>query len=395
MGFSALGKMAVLEHAETDRLVASSAAFRVEFFRDWSEAAARWNDRGDRTSFQHRHWLDAWYRSFDSVTPLIAIIADTATRRDIALVPLVQRRHRGIRLVEFADLAVSDYNAPILACGAPRDPAGMRAMARALLAGLRQLPDRLDLIRLKKLPAEICGRPNPLVALGRNGSSSLNGNLVEVGDDFEAYRASIRKMQMPRYWRLFTRRPGARFQVATTADEALRFLDVMDVQQRERMNKLGEKFVLDEPHYAKFYRDVVSRGVTEGYAVVSALVSNDDIVATTMGLRHGAHFVFLRSSNAGKQWAVCSPGLLCVERTMAALHEQGVRHFDLSIGNYDYKLQFGAKPQPPLTDVSIALSWRGAPYALRDRAAQRLRRYPRLAERVRRAVGPLAAANPH
>jgi CelD/BcsL family acetyltransferase involved in cellulose biosynthesis len=161
------------------------------------------------------------------------------------------------------------------------------------------------------------------------------------------------------------------------------------------MNKLGQPFVLDEPHYAKFYRDVVSRGVTEGYAVVSALVSNDDIVATTMGLRHGTHFVFLRSSNAGKQWAVCSPGLLCVERTMAALHEQGVRHFDLSIGNYDYKLQFGAKPQPPLTDVSIALSWRGAPYALRDRAAQRLRRYPRLAERVRRAVGPLAAANSH
>jgi CelD/BcsL family acetyltransferase involved in cellulose biosynthesis len=231
--------------------------------------------------------------------------------------------------------------------------------------------------------------------LGRNGSSSLNGNLVEVGDDFEAYRASIRKMQMPRYWRLFTRRPGASFQLATTADEALRFLDIMDVQQRERMNKLGQRFVLDEPHYARFYRDVVSRGVTEGYAVVSALVSNDEIVATTLGLRHGAHFVFLRSSNAGKQWSVCSPGLLCVERTMAALHEQGVRHFDLSIGNYDYKLQFGAKPQPPLTDVSIALTWRGAPYALRDRAAQGLRRYPRLAERVRRAVGPLAAANSH
>jgi hypothetical protein len=49
----------------------------------------------------------------------------------------------------------------------------------------------------------------------------------------------------------------------------------------------------------------------------------------------------------------------------------------------------------PLTDVSIALSWRGAPYALRDRAAQGLRRYPRLAERVRWAVGSPAAAKPH
>jgi CelD/BcsL family acetyltransferase involved in cellulose biosynthesis len=387
--------MAVLELGETGRLAASSVAlFRVEFFRNWSEAAARWNDRGDSTSFQHRHWLDAWYRTFDSVAPLIAIISDTVTQRDVALVPLVYRRHHGIRLVEFADLMVSDYNAPILACGAPRDPAGMRAMGRALLAELRQLPDRLDLIRLKKLPAEIRGRPNPLVALGWNGSCSLNGNLVEVGDDFEAYRASIRKMQMPRCWRVFTRHPGARFQIATTADEALRFLDVMDVQQRGRMDKLGHRFVLDEPHYVKFYRDVVSRGVAEGYAVVSALISDDGIVATTMGLRHGAQYALLRTSNAGKQWANCTPGLLCVERTMAALHEQGVRHFDLSIGNYDYKRRFGAKPLP-LTDVSIALSWRGAPYALRDRTAQGLRRYPWLAERVRRAVGPLAAAKPH
>jgi CelD/BcsL family acetyltransferase involved in cellulose biosynthesis len=386
--------MAVLELGETDRLVASSAAFRVEFFRDWSEAAARWNDRGDSTNFQHRHWLDAWYRAFDSVTPLIAIISDSITKCDIALVPLVLRRHHGVRMIEFADLMVSDYNAPILANGAPQDAAGMRAMARALLAGLRQLPDRPDLIRLKKLPAEIRGRPNPLVALGSNGSSSLNGNLVEVGDDFEVYRASIRKMQMPRCWRVFTRHPGARFQVATTAEEALGFLDVMDVQQRGRMERLGHRFVLDEPHYVKFYRDVVSRGVAEGYAVVSALISDEGIVATTMGLRHGAHYVLLRTSNAGKQWASCSPGLLCVERTMAALHEQGVRHFDLSIGNYDYKRRFGAK-RLPLTDVSIALTWRGAPYALRDRAAQGLRRYPRLAERVRRAIGPLSAANPH
>jgi CelD/BcsL family acetyltransferase involved in cellulose biosynthesis len=79
---------------------------------------------------------------------------------------------------------------------------------------------------------------------------------------------------------------------------------------------------------------------------------------------------------------------------MAVLHGQGVRHFDLSIGNYDYKRRFGAKPLP-LTDVSIALSWRGMPYALRDRTAQGLRRYPRLAERVRRAVGPFATSKSH
>ena len=289
---------------------------------------------------------------------------------------------------------MSDYNAPILAPEAPHDFAGVRAMNRALLAALHRLPDRPDLIRLKKMPAEIQGRPNPLVASGWTGSCSLNGNLIEVGGDFQAYRGSIRKMQLPRCWRVFTRFPGARFQIATTVDEAWRFLDVMDVQQHERMKRLGQPFVLDDISHARFYRDVVRRGVAEGYAVVSALICDDGIIATTMGLRNGNHYSLLRTSNAGSQWSNCSPGLLCVERTMATLHEQGVRKFDLSIGNYDYKRRFGARPLP-LTDVSIALSWRGVPYALRDRAAQWLRRYPRLSRSVRQAVGPFAATKPH
>jgi hypothetical protein len=40
-----------------------------------------------------------------------------------------------------------------------------------------------------------------------------------------------------------------------------------------------------------------------------------------------------------------------------------------------------------LTDVSVALSWRGAPYAWRDHAAQGLRRHPRLAAVAARAIG--------
>jgi hypothetical protein len=50
---------------------------------------------------------------------------------------------------------------------------------------------------------------------------------------------------------------------------------------------------------------------------------------------------------------------------LAALHEKGVRQFDLSIDNYAFRRRFGAV-HFPLADASIALSWRRAPYALRD-----------------------------
>jgi CelD/BcsL family acetyltransferase involved in cellulose biosynthesis len=376
--------MAFLSVEQLDGRVSGASGITVDFVRDWKQGALRLG-AGHRTAFQHVDWLGAWYDAFRDVSPLIAIISDAATGRDIALVPLISRARGGVRIVEFADLGVSDNNAPILAPDASCDAVGAHAISKALVGGLRALPDRFDLLRLKKMPAYVGGKPNPLVSLGRVGSCSVNGNLVLTGDDYGDYQASIKRMQLPRCWRVFSRHAGARFEIATDADHALRLLDVMDVQQQERMSKLALKFVLNDDSHAKFYRDVVRQGVAEGYAIVSALVCDDGIIATSLGLRCGATYYLLRISNAGKPWSACSPGLLVTERTMAALHQQGVRRFDLSIGNHDYKRRFGAMPLP-LTDVSVALSWRGLPYVLRDHAAQGLRRHPRLAALAARAL---------
>lgn len=193
-------------------------------------------------------------------------------------------------------------------------------------------------------------------------------------------------MQMPRCWRVFTRHTGARFEIATDIARALELLDVMDVQQQARMQKLGSPFVLNDETHARFYREVARQGIREGYAVVSALVCDEGVIGTSFGVRQGATYYLLRISHGGDSWSSCSPGLLVIERTMAALHAKGVRRFDLSIGNQDYKRRFGAT-KIPLTDVSVALSWRGLPYAWRDHAAQGLRRHPKLASLAARAIG--------
>jgi CelD/BcsL family acetyltransferase involved in cellulose biosynthesis len=382
-------KMAILKVEGLNRRTSSGVSgLRVDLVRDWKRSAARWNGVGQGTSFQHGYWLDAWYGAFDTVTPLIAIISDAATRRQVALVPLTRRVQKGIRIVEFADLGLTDYNAPILGCEARAEGARARELCRALLAALRGLPEGVDLVRLRKMPANVDGKPNPLVSMGRLGSCSLNGNLIETGDDFDAYRISIKRMQLPRSWRVFNRYPGAKFRIVTNVDEALKLLDTMDAQQQARMQRLGLEFILNDETRARFYRDLVTRGLGAGYVIVSALTCDEATVATVLGIKQGEYFVFLRISNAGKSWSHCSPSRLIIERTMAALHKAGVRQFDLSIGNYDFKRRFGAVPFP-LTDVSIALGWRGIPYMLRDRAAQWLRRYPWLAERVGRALAKL------
>lgn len=369
-----------------------AAGYGVTFVHDWNQAAARWSEFGALTPFQDRHWLDAWYAAFGKLTdvePLIAIVTDSATSEQVALLPLVRRRRKGIRIVEFADLNLTDYNAPILAAAAPRDARAARAFWRDLKAALRHLPGGADLVRLRKMAVDLDGRPNPLALLEGAGRCVLNGNVVTTGDDFDAYRYSLERTvrkELERSWRVFTREPAATFRIVTAPDDALRVLEEMEIQQGARMQHLGLSFNLNNDSCAAFYRQLVGENLDSGYVVLSALTVGQEVVATLLGIRCGPRYVMVRISNAGEKWSNCSPGRLIIERTMAALHKEGVRHFDFSIGNYAYKRRFGVVPLP-LADITAALSWRGIPSMLRDRAVLELRRHPRLATLVGRALG--------
>jgi CelD/BcsL family acetyltransferase involved in cellulose biosynthesis len=369
-----------------------AAGFRVELVGDWKAAIARWHDVNPSTPFQHPQWYDAWYGAFagvDDVEPLIAVVTDASTGEGAALLPLIRRRHNNIRIVEFADLDLTDYNAPVLGNAAPRDVRAARALWRDLVSALRAMQDGADLIRLRKMPVDFDGRPNPLALLDSAGPCSLNGNLVLTGEDYDAWRYTLDKTvrkELERSWRVFTRDPAATFKLITDNQEALRILSTTEVQQGTRMQSLGLNFILNDETCAAFYRNLVRDGVSSGYALVSALTVGDEVVATLLGIRHGARYVMIRISNAGDKWSNCSPGRLIIERTMAALHRDGVREFDFSIGNYAYKRRFGVA-RLPLVDISVALSWRGWPHALRDRAARELRNSPELNTFLKRALG--------
>ena len=374
------------------RSTSRAAGFRVELLRDWQQAVARWHDISPSTPFQHPQWYDAWYAAFadaEGVGPLIAVVTDASTGEPAALLPLIRRQQDNIAIVEFADLDLTDYNAPILGSAAPRDARAARALWRSLLSALRRMPDRADLIRLRKVPADLDGKPNPIALLDAAGPCSLNGNLVTTGEDYDAWRYTLEKTvrkELERSWRVFTRDPAAAFAIVTDTNEALRILSATEVQQGTRMQSLGLNYILNDETCAAFYRNLVRDGVGNGYALVSALMVGDEVVATLLGIRTGSRYVMIRISNAGEKWSNCSPGRLIIERTMAVLHRDGVREFDFSVGNYAYKRRFGVT-RLPLIDISAALSWRGWPLALRDRAVGTLRNYPQLDARLRRVFG--------
>jgi CelD/BcsL family acetyltransferase involved in cellulose biosynthesis len=372
------------------RAAARAAGYRVELLADWQQAVTRWNAFDPSTPFQHPQWYAAWYGAFaGQVEPLIAIVTDAETGQQAALLPLIRRLQNGIRIVEFADLDLTDYNAPLLGPAAPRDADAARTLWRNLRAALRRMPGSADLIRLRKLAVDLDGRPNPFALLDEAGPCSLNGNLVTTGEDYDAWRYTLEKTvrkELERSWRVFTRDPAASFAIITDTNEALRILSTTEVQQGTRMQSLGRNYVLNDETCATFYRNLVRDGVGNGYTLVTVLAVGDEIVATLLGIRTGARYVMVRISNAGDKWSNCSPGRLIIERTMAALHRDGVREFDFSVGNYAYKRRFGVT-RLPLIDISAALGWRGWPYALRDHMVRAVRNYPRLDAWLKGALG--------
>lgn len=369
--------------------LARAARYRVELFDDWKDATSRWNEARAATPFQDFRWLGAWYGAFTEVEPVIAVVTDARTLEQVALLPLVRRRRRGVRIIAFADLDLTDYNAPLLGPAAPRDAAGAQAMWRELLAALTRMQGGADLIRLRKLPRDLDGRANPLALLEGTGRSAVNGNLVTIGEDFDAWRHSLGRSARKgflRSWRVFTREPRAQFEVITDPEQASRVIAAMEVQQGARMQALGLSYSLNDQAYAAFYRELVAANLRSGYVALTALTIGEEVVATLLGIRNGARYVMVRFSNAGEKWASCSPGLLVIERTMEALHADGVRSFDFGTGNYAYKRKFGVT-QLPLLNLTKALSWRGKPLAMRDRIVREVRRFPRLAARISRALG--------
>ena len=75
--------------------------------------------------------------------------------------PLCLRRRHGLKTIEFPDLEVSDYNAPLLA---PDFDPGDDEL-QDLWADIRKALPRADLVRLEKVPTALFGRMNPLARL--------------------------------------------------------------------------------------------------------------------------------------------------------------------------------------------------------------------------------------
>jgi len=204
----------------------------------------RWNDIAASTpsSIRMVRGLVQRLGGADSIEPLIAIVTDAANRRAGALLPLIRRWQNGIPIVEFADLDLTDYNAPVLGNAAPRAPGPRAHSARSTKALLpdarRRRPDRLP-ARFRSI---LDGRTKSAGAGSRRRAVSAQRQRRDHGDDYDGWRFTLEKNRAQgagAELALFTRDPAAGSD-RTDNDDALRILATTEVQQGTRMQSLVE-----------------------------------------------------------------------------------------------------------------------------------------------------------
>jgi CelD/BcsL family acetyltransferase involved in cellulose biosynthesis len=327
-----------------------------------------------RTAFQSDCWLGTWCRTIgiNAGTPLLVEIRDRRSNTLVAALPLLSRRVRGARIVEFADCGVSDYNCPILGPATVSDDADLRALWVTLKRALQPV----DVIRFSRMPMDIDDRRNPLAMLPWTRPSSINGSVLTLDHDWSHYLKSLEskfRNEIGRCWRIFTGREGGVFKRIDDIAEAERVFAALEHQQAVRLRGQGKVYTLDRPECVGFYRSLVPAGLAGGTVVITALLAGDEVVAALLGLTYQDNFVFLRLSRGAEHWSNCSPGRLVIVKTIEILRSQGFRNFDFSLGEFPYKRRLGTRPRP-LRDLVVATSVRGVPLAatayVRHRARQ-------------------------
>lgn len=328
------------------------------------------------TGFQSRAWIDAIYRHLvpaSGGTPLAVALRSPATTSLAGLMPLYVYQHNGLHIAKFADCGVTDYNALLVSETAPCSPARLLNILKPALSGV-------DVLLLERM---IVSPANPLSQHPAARPSRMSGNtltIIDTVDDFIRSRGKKFRKEIERSFRVLETEGAWSFQRAETPTQIAEAMDVLERHQAERHAGTGNPYELAAPQFGAFYREILNASPNLGH--ILTLSVNGKIIAALLGITHNGTFTLLRTANGGDAWRHVSPGRLIVIEAMRHFAAQGIKTFDMGIGDYAFKRGFGTKPIP-LVDLVVPISWRAIPYVTTLRLKDRLRQNERLVAKIR------------
>ncbi|PAY07232.1 MULTISPECIES: GNAT family N-acetyltransferase [Bradyrhizobium] len=325
-----------------------------------SEEYATLFEGSDATAFQHPLWLDSLYRKLApaaAAKPLVIVVRSRATGALAAVLPMLRVRRGPMRTIEFADLRVSDYLAPVCS---------IKTFAELLQDGrtcqkLRQLLRPFDLLRIPKLldakmPIEnLFGAPH-------RSLMDTNAYATVLAAPFEQWQLNALgksyMKELAKKWRQIHKKGTLTFSCCGDAASIGEAMDTMRKFRGPRFHAHGDGDLLQRPEYFDFYSSVALRGMGS-FTRLYAMKMDGNVIATALGLVHRDSLLVVMTAFDVEGYKSQSIGALTFESVAKDCIERGGRVLDFTIGDEPYKMQFGGQPTP-MSSVTQAGSAAGS-----------------------------------
>ena len=321
---------------------------------------------GEQTAFQNFLWLSAWQRRIGAHRGVVpAIIIGRGRDGTVIFAFALGIETRGaIRRLTWLGSDQCDYNAPTLSKAFPQyvAPDEFSLLWERILTLLQtQAGHPIDVVDLAKMPEEIGGQANPLLALTTSPNPS-GAYITALGDDWETFYAAKRSSQ--------TRKKERRQLKHLAEFGAVQFVDVQDAQERRQtlellftqksraLARMGAKDIFAAPEHRAFYADVLTDADNRDLVHVGRLDIGSKTVAIMVGLTaHGRFYLILSSYDDGDV-SKYGPGRALLHELMRYAIARRFQCFDFTIGDEAYKLDWSDK-RLVLHDHLAAITVRG------------------------------------
>jgi CelD/BcsL family acetyltransferase involved in cellulose biosynthesis len=322
----------------------------VQVFRSFEPVRDAWIDLQQEAlclGFQQYNWLSAVWETVGQTrsAQLALVLVSDETGKPVMLIPLVERRRNGLRVLEFIDYDLCDYNAPLV----------RREFIHELgHSGFRQLWKKIlsqagpaDAVRLEKMPPLIDDVENPFLQLNvQQEHQTFQTSLADGFDAFTKRRSAKFMRNLRRSGRNLEKLGKVELTDATDLEQALALLDEMIRLKSIRCKATDADNIFDtDPAYGEFYR-IMCRRELGGIVSVGSLTVDGHFVAAHLGLVFHDRFCGLLQASDFENYGPHSPGGLLVLELIRQSCDRGTQIFDFSLGSEAYKVDWTDETMP-------------------------------------------------
>lgn len=297
--------------------------------------------------FQQFGWLSAWLNTLGSASDSRLRVATLwRGERLAAVLPLCIRRHRGVRILEWMGARVADY------CDALVDP---RLDDKTAFSTLWQAIDRrggFDLARFNHV------REDAHVFSALEDHHPWTETLEHAGGvpiqwssgEQWLQRQSASMRDRVKYNARRMLKAGYDVQLWQPAEPYAPIIDVLVAQKRPWLAARGLSSMICEPAGVHFLHAAVAESSKRGELHLSVVRKNDHIAACDLAfVRNGVIYSYLGSFDP--DFAKYSFGRVLMDRLVMWACDNGMRRYDLLLGAYGYKGEYGCTLEPVRTQV--------------------------------------------